>query len=65
MSDIDDTIEMIQLTTSKFEPQMEERLNMFVVTDPVAKEEIKFSSFEECKRKELEFDTHQQYAQLI
>lgn len=65
MSDIDDTIEMIQLTTSKFEPQMEERLNMFVVTDPVAKEEIKFSSYEECKRKELEFDTHQQYAQLI
>jgi hypothetical protein len=59
MSDIDDTIEMVQLSTEKFAPQLEERLNMFVVTDPVSQESMEFATFEECKRKELEFDTHQ------
>lgn len=63
MNDIDDKIEMVQIT--KAVPQLEERLNMFVITDPVNQESLEFNSFEECKRKELELDTHQQYAQLI
>lgn len=62
MNEIEDTIEMVQVATTKDAAKLEERLNMFVVTDPVSQETLEFSNFEECKRKELEFDTHQQYA---
>jgi hypothetical protein len=49
MSDIDDTIEMIETAASK-SSDIEERLNMFVVTDPVSKESLEFTSFDECRR---------------
>jgi len=60
MNDIDDNIDMLEMSaTTSFEPQIDERLNMFVMTDPASKQSLEFSSFDECRRKELEFDAHQ------